>query len=179
MKHYRAKRDSLPPEAGWVGHASRGGDQVAEHTPDGYTFYGGVSHGVEKRSRVKSRLIANAFVDLIKEAESVVIMGHKFSDLDSVGAAEGVLRICKICKKPDMRCINICPGYETAACKKLDKPPYVCNGCTKKTYCLMPRKFYSSKYAQDEYRSVLVDCRVDINQTPESIQAMNETFRNI
>ena len=78
----------------------RGGDQVAEHTPDGYTFYGGVSHGVEKRSRVKSRLIANALVDLIKEAESVVIMGHKFSDLDSVGAAEGVLRICKICKKP-------------------------------------------------------------------------------
>ena len=60
--------------------------------------------------------------------------------------------LCKICKKPDMRCINICPGYETAACKKLDKPPYVCNGCTKKTYCLMPRKFYSSKYAQDEYR---------------------------
>lgn len=37
----------------------------------------------------------------------------------------------------------------------------------------MPRKFYSSKYAHDEYRSVLVDCRVGINQTPESIQSMN------
>ena len=36
------------------------------------------------------------------------------------------------------------------------------------------RKFYSSKYAHDEYRSVLVDCRVGINQTPESIQAMND-----
>lgn len=82
--------------------------------------------------------------------------------------------LCKICKKPDMRCINICPGYETAECKKLDKPPYVCNGCTKKTYCLMPRKFYSSKYAHDEYRSVLVDSRIGINQTPESIQAMND-----
>lgn len=82
--------------------------------------------------------------------------------------------LCKICKKPDMRCINVCPGYETAECKKLDKPPYVCNGCTKKTYCLMPRKFYSSKYAHDEYRSVLVDCRVGINQTPESIQTMND-----
>lgn len=57
---------------------------------------------------------------------------------------------------------------------KLDKPPYVCNGCTKKTYCLMPRKFYSSKYAHDEYRSVLVDSRIGINQTPESIQAMND-----
>lgn len=38
----------------------------------------------------------------------------------------------------------------------------------------MPRKFYSSKYAHDEYRSVLVDCRVGINQTPESIQSMND-----
>ena len=73
-----------------------------------------------------------------------------------------------------MRCINVCPGYETAECEKLKKPPYVCNGCGKKTHCLMPRKFYSSKYAHDEYRSVLVDCRVGINQTPESIQAMND-----
>ena len=73
-----------------------------------------------------------------------------------------------------MRCIQVCPGYETAECDKLNKPPYVCNGCGKKTHCLMPRKFYSSKYAQDEYRSVLVDSRVGINQTPESIQAMND-----
>ena len=82
--------------------------------------------------------------------------------------------VCKFCRKPDMRCINICPGYETAECEKLKKPPYVCNGCVKKANCLMPRKFYSSKYAHDEYRSVLVDCRVGINQTPESIQAMND-----
>ena len=82
--------------------------------------------------------------------------------------------VCKLCRKPDMRCINICPGYETAECEKLKKPPYVCNGCVKKTNCLMPRKFYSSKYAHNEYRSVLVDCRVGINQTPESIQAMND-----
>lgn len=81
--------------------------------------------------------------------------------------------LCKICKKPDIRCIHICPGYEIAECKKLEKPPYVCNGCVKKTNCLMPRRFYSSKYAHDEYRSVLVDSRIGINQTPESIQAMN------
>ena len=38
----------------------------------------------------------------------------------------------------------------------------------------MPRRFYSSKYAHDEYRSVLVDCRAGINQTPESIKSMND-----
>ena len=81
---------------------------------------------------------------------------------------------CKICRRPDFRCIDVCPGYETAECEKLKKPPYVCNGCGKKVNCLMPRKFYSSKYAHDEYRSVLVDCRTGINQTPESIQAMND-----
>ena len=78
----------------------RGGDQAAEMTPDGFTFYGGVSHGVEKRSKVRSRIVADQLVKLIKEADHVVIMGHRMSDLDAIGAAEGVLRICKICDVP-------------------------------------------------------------------------------
>ena len=76
------------------------GDQAAEMTPDGFTFYGGVSHGVEKRSKVRSRIVADQLVKLIKEADHVVIMGHRMSDLDAIGAAEGVLRICKICDVP-------------------------------------------------------------------------------
>ena len=82
--------------------------------------------------------------------------------------------LCRVCRKPDMRCIDVCPGYETAECEKLRKPPYVCNGCGKKVHCLMPRKFYSSKYAHDEYRSILINCGTGINQTPESMQAMND-----
>ena len=78
----------------------RGGDQAAEMTPDGFTFYGGVSHGVEKRSKVRSRIVADQLVRLIKEADHVVIMGHRMSDLDAIGSAEGVLRICKICDVP-------------------------------------------------------------------------------
>ena len=78
----------------------RGGDQAAEMTPDGFTFYGGVSHGVEKRSKVRSRIVADQLVRLVKEADHVVIMGHRMSDLDAIGSAEGVLRICKICDVP-------------------------------------------------------------------------------
>ena len=78
----------------------RGGDQAAEMTPDGFTFYGGVSHGVEKRSKVRSRFVADQLVKLIKEADHVVIMGHRMSDLDAIGSAEGVLLICKICDVP-------------------------------------------------------------------------------
>lgn len=81
--------------------------------------------------------------------------------------------LCKLCKKPDTKCICLCPSYQMTECVKLLKPPYVCNGCGKKNHCLMARTFYSSKYAQDRYRDTLVSCRVGINQTPQSIQAMN------
>ena len=78
----------------------RGGDQAAVKTDNGFEFYGGISHGVEKRSHVRSRIIANALCDLIKRSDSVIIMGHRMSDLDAVGSAIGVLRICKICDVP-------------------------------------------------------------------------------
>ena len=61
----------------------RGGDQAAVKTVDGFEFYGGISHGVEKRSHVRSRIIANALCDLIKRSDSVIIMGHRMSDLDA------------------------------------------------------------------------------------------------
>ena len=67
----------------------RGGDQAAVKTVDGFEFYGGISHGVEKRSHVRSRIIANALCDLVKRSDSVIIMGHRMSDLDAVGSARG------------------------------------------------------------------------------------------
>lgn len=84
----------------------RGGDQAAVKTVDGFEFYGGVSHGVEKRSHVRSRIIANALCDLIKRSDSVIIMGHRMSDLDAVGSAIGVLRICKMCDVPAVIAVN-------------------------------------------------------------------------
>ena len=78
----------------------RGGDQAAVKTVDGFEFYGGISHGVEKRSHVRSRIIANALCDLIKRSDIVIIMGHRMSDLDAVGSAIGVLRICKCAMCP-------------------------------------------------------------------------------
>lgn len=84
----------------------RGGDQAAVKTVDGFEFYGGISHGVEKRSHVRSRIIANALCDLIKKSDSVIIMGHRMSDLDAIGSAIGVLRICKICGVPAVITVN-------------------------------------------------------------------------
>lgn len=80
----------------------RGGDQAAVKTLDGFEFFGGVSHGVEKRSHVRSRIIANALEDQIRQSDSVLIMGHSMSDLDAMGSAIGVLRMCKMCGVPSV-----------------------------------------------------------------------------
>lgn len=69
----------------------RGGDQTAvKQKDDTYEFFGGVSKGVEKRDKVRTRVIAATLSDHIRNSENVLIMGHKFSDLDSVGAAVGL-----------------------------------------------------------------------------------------
>lgn len=74
----------------------RGGDQAAMKTRNGYEFYGGVNRAVEKRNKVKSRIMANALADLMRSSSNVLVMGHKSSDLDALGSAVGVTRIAKI-----------------------------------------------------------------------------------
>lgn len=68
----------------------RGGDQAAVKTESGFEFFGGVSKGIEKHAKVKTRIIATALLELIESSEKVYIMGHRFGDLDSVGSAVGL-----------------------------------------------------------------------------------------
>lgn len=68
----------------------RGGDQVSIKTDNGFEFFGGVSQGIEKRTKVKTRIISTAIQELIRESDTVFIMGHRFGDLDSVGSAVGL-----------------------------------------------------------------------------------------
>ena len=71
----------------------RGGDQVAIMNKDGYEFFGGVSKGIEKRTKVRTRVIASAIREFIEASDNVLIMGHKYADLDSLGAAYALWRI--------------------------------------------------------------------------------------
>lgn len=68
----------------------RGGDQVAVYSDSEYEFFGGVSKGVEKTSKVRVRVIAESVKNAIMQCDKVLIMGHKFSDLDSIGSATGI-----------------------------------------------------------------------------------------
>ncbi|HLR64436.1 MAG TPA: DHH family phosphoesterase [Pseudogracilibacillus sp.] len=74
----------------------RGGDQVAIRDVEGNVrFYGGKTNPMEKRTRVRARVISHALADLVKESENVIIMGHQSPDMDSLGAAIGVLKIAQ------------------------------------------------------------------------------------
>ncbi|EGA91230.1 hypothetical protein GPDM_00135 [Planococcus donghaensis MPA1U2] len=77
----------------------RGGDQVAIKHPSGKVkFYGGKTNPVEKRTRVRARVISHALRDLIQESDQVFIMGHKMPDMDSIGAAVGVAKMAAMNK---------------------------------------------------------------------------------
>ena len=75
---------------------SRGGDQAVVKDRNNFEFYGGRSKTTEKRTKVKSRVMANALRELIQDARNVYVMGHKYADMDSLGAAAG---ICCISRK--------------------------------------------------------------------------------
>ncbi|MDU2114769.1 MAG: DHH family phosphoesterase [Peptoniphilus lacydonensis] len=70
----------------------RGGDQAVVKVDDNYEFFGGKSKAVEKRNKVKARVIGEALKQLIDRSENVYIMGHKNPDMDAIGAAIGCLR---------------------------------------------------------------------------------------
>ena len=75
---------------------SRGGDQAVVRGKVDFAFYGGRSKSTEKRTKVKSRVMASALSELIADATEIYAMGHSFADMDAVGAAVG---LCCIARK--------------------------------------------------------------------------------
>ncbi|MDY2699199.1 MAG: DHH family phosphoesterase [Lachnospiraceae bacterium] len=77
----------------------RGGDQAVVKTPGNITYFGGKSQQVEKNTRVKARVKAQALREIISGKERVLIMGHRLADVDSFGAAVGIYRIAEALEK--------------------------------------------------------------------------------
>lgn len=71
----------------------RGGDQAAVKEKDNYVFFGGVNNSVENSNKARSRSVASAISDLIADSDNVLIVGHKYSDFDSIGSSLGILSI--------------------------------------------------------------------------------------
>ncbi len=69
----------------------RGGDQAAIKTDSNFEFFGGVTKGIERTTKVKTRVVSTALIELIESCGNVIVMGHRFGDLDSVGAGAGLV----------------------------------------------------------------------------------------
>lgn len=77
----------------------RGGDQAVIRRNNIYKFYGGRAQEVEKRTKVKARIISQALEELILDSENVIIMGHKNSDIDALGSSLGIYRFARTLEK--------------------------------------------------------------------------------
>lgn len=75
----------------------RGGDQAVVRNENGYDYFGGKTKAVQKRTNVRSRVVATELCSLMARTESVLIMGHRFGDFDSFGSAVGIARLAMLC----------------------------------------------------------------------------------
>ena len=80
---------------------SRGGDQTVIKNRLSFEFFGGRGNEVEKRTKVRSRVMANTLSELVRDSSRVLVMGHKIADLDALGAAVGV---CCLARKCGVKC---------------------------------------------------------------------------
>lgn len=85
----------------------RGGDQAVVKTETGVEYYGGRSKSVQKKTKVRSRVIANELVSLMKQSGNVIVMGHKYADHDSIASCVAVSRIARFLNKPVGVVVNI------------------------------------------------------------------------
>lgn len=101
------------PELGTLAQSSldlalgRGGDQVAIKQTNGKVkFYGGKTNPMEKRTRVRARVISHALKELILESDKVIVMGHKLPDMDAIGAAIGVRKVAEMNQREGYVVVN-------------------------------------------------------------------------
>ena len=78
---------------------SRGGDQVVIKDRYNFNFFGGRTKETERRTKVKARVVASSLTELINQSGQIFIMGHKMADLDALGAAIGLVTVCRKCGK--------------------------------------------------------------------------------
>ncbi len=116
----------------------RGGDQAIIKQGGKYYFFGGRTQEVEKRTKVKARIVAEALQELMKPAENVIIMGHTNCDIDAMGSSMGIYRIAKFLNK-DVFIVNETNGTS------LDN-------------------FINDLKEIDEYKDILIDKNLALNK---------------
>ena len=120
----------------------RGGDQAVVRKDGKYIFFGGRTQEVEKRTKVKARIVAGAMAELIQEASKVMVMGHSNGDIDSMGSSLGIYRFVKT----------------------LGKECYIVNN----TYGLTLENLMYTIKKDEEYKNVILDKSEAISEIDEN-----------
>lgn len=102
----------------------RGGDQAVIRQNDIYKFFGGRAQEVEKRTKVKARVVAQALENLIKESSKVMIMGHTNPDIDAMGSAIGIYRLAKSLDRNAYIITSETPTLQNFKDSLLEEPEY-------------------------------------------------------
>ena len=92
--------------------------------------------------------------------------------------------LCSDCNRPQQnrkcsschRCNEVCPDFEEIKCEMLDRPPYVCNGCTREGICVLRKKFYIAAAAHEAYEKLLVSAREGAALTDAERREMSDTL---
>ena len=129
----------------------RGGDQAVVRKEGKYSFFGGKTQEVEKRTKVKARVISHALEELIQKADNVMVMGHLNGDIDSLGSSLGIFRLAKT----------------------LEKDAYIVNN----TYGLSLENFVET-LKQEGYGDVILDKNQAMNMiTPNTVLIVVDTHK--
>ena len=130
----------------------RGGDQAVIKQDGKYNFFGGRAQELEKRTKVKARMVAHALEELIKGAQNVIIMGHMNGDIDSAGSSLGLYRFAKT----------------------LNKEAYIVN----ESRGLALENFMNVLTEQEEYKDVIINRSEAISKiTPETLLIVTDTHK--
>lgn len=130
----------------------RGGDQTVVRENGKYQFFGGRTQELEKRTKVKARIVSHALEELIQEAKNVMIMGHTNGDIDSMGASMGIYRLAK----------------------SLDAECYIINNSTG----ISLENFIESARKEKEYQEVIINKSEALSKiTPETLLVIVDTHK--
>ncbi len=146
----------------------RGGDQAVVRENEIYKFFGGRVEEVEKRTKVKARVVAHALENLIKESKKVMVMGHTNPDMDSMGSCMGIYRLAKsLNTNAYIVCSENTPALEPFR-KSLEKEPEYEDAIINKEVAL--------ENIDEETLLVVVDThKINYVDAPELLDKANKT----
>ena len=148
-----------------------------EHALDNRQSFKAIAAELDKDATTISKEVRNH-----KVFQKTGSHGRVFNDCANRNGCTAT-RLCPSCTRPKNfrccfcgRCASVCLSYQKEICKKLSKPPYVCNGCESRNNCTLEKALYRAMHSQNEYSKLLSEARTGYNITEEELAHLDSLF---